>query len=1082
MKRLVASHAIHSALSRTPKYNRVFKLINSNNRTTRSFHSQRNLKKDEEDKTPKSDDIVEDAEEEKKELKDEEEKPKDSTLDKPEETDTEIDPDTGAPIAEIKKWTSQKEDQKEEESILPSGYREHHGMAPDVEETAVPKTVTIIPVAFPLIPGGVKLLIYPDHQMFSTVAQKFTNREKIGIFALKPGRETVKVPTIDDFENVGTLGQILKIHSGDEQHTAVIALQRRIKFTDLAEEQPKEDRPFASSHKLPVVNITSFGDDKYMSVDDQAKFNDVRVKLNELTKFQTLNRDNIIFMLKVMGNSPSSIIDNALSMHVTDRDKLQQALSSETLKERLDILVDVLRLELEVQRVHNQLNRKLDEKISGYHRKQILTEKFKIIKSELGLDQDDKTKEKFLDRIKGKTLPEAAQKAIDEELNKLSTLEPSSSEFNVSRNYLEWLTVLPWGTMAQENFDLAHARKVLDDDHYGLQKLKERILEFIAVGKRKGTVQGKILCFVGPPGVGKTSIGKSIASALKREYFRFSVGGVHDVAEIKGHRRTYIGAMPGKLIQCLKQAKSMNPVILIDEIDKMGKSPHGDPQSALLEVLDPEQNDSFLDHYLDVPFDLSKVLFVCTANVLDTIPGPLLDRMEVLRISGYIEQEKMNIAKKYLIPKVVKDTGVEGEVTVTDKLLQSLIRDYCRESGCRNLQKHIERIYRKAAYKLVVAEEKESKKNAPKEEDSEKQADSSSILPSSVISAPPGSTSVTDILPSQVSDVSHVEPDDSGIKQVPLEVVEQKAEQEQLERGKTRKIRIQEKNLEEYVGHPNFSSDRYYFTAPSGVVMGLAWTSMGGSTLYIESRVELGKEGHLKVTGKLGDVMKESSSIAYTFAKSYYDKIIKNKKDVLPFVQNHLDQLKRDREEQKALEDELDEVDDEEDVDDGAMIIDASGKRNKRRKRRAQDFFSKYSIHMHVPEGATPKDGPSAGITMVTSLLSLAYDRPIRHGLAMTGEITLTGKVLAIGGVKEKTIAARRSGVVDMILPQECRREWEELDKKVREGINVHFVDYYDDVHKIAFEYDDVTQQSMIEADRVKIKKESPKLAQFYKL
>jgi Lon-like ATP-dependent protease len=329
----------------------------------------------------------------------------------------------------------------------------------------------------------------------------------------------------------------------------------------------------------------------------------------------------------------------------------------------------------------------LEERVSSAQKKYYLNEQLKLIKKELGLEHDEKDSimEKFNERLKEKKVPEPVQKVIQEELSKLSTLEVSSSEFNVCRNYLDWLTVLPWGMEKEENFDLKHAQTVLDEDHYGLVNLKERILEFIAVGKMKGTVQGKIICFVGPPGVGKTSIGKSIARALKREYFRFSVGGMSDVSEIKGHRRTYIGAMPGKLIQVMKLAKSSNPVIMIDEIDKLGKG-HGDPSSALLEVLDPEQNDSFLDHYLDVPFDLSKVLFVCTANVLDTIPRPLLDRMEVMRISGYILQEKMNISKKYLIPKIKGDCGVDGKVDITDKMLEGLIRDYCRESGVRNLQ------------------------------------------------------------------------------------------------------------------------------------------------------------------------------------------------------------------------------------------------------------------------------------------------------------------------------------------------------------------------------------------------------------
>ncbi len=700
-------------------------------------------------------------------------------------------------------------------------------------------------------------------------------------------------------------------------------------------------------------------------------------------------------------NEPDDLADICALLSSPSPAKLQDILATVSTEERLVKTVTLMKQELETLRMQSKISKNLEERVSTAQRKYYLNEQLKLIKKELGLEHDEKDAimEKFNARIKDKNVPEAAQKVIQEELMKLSTLEPSSSEFNVCRNYLDWLTVLPWGVEQEENFDLKHAQTVLDEDHFGLQKLKERILEFIAVGKMKGTVQGKIICFVGPPGVGKTSIGKSIARALKREYFRFSVGGMSDVSEIKGHRRTYIGAMPGKLIQVMKLAKSSNPVIMIDEIDKLGKG-HGDPSSALLEVLDPEQNDSFLDHYLDVPFDLSKVLFVCTANVLDTIPRPLLDRMEVLRISGYILQEKMSIAKKYLIPKLTEDCGVNhGEVEVTDKLLEGLIRDYCRESGVRNLQKHIEKILRKATYKIVL---------------------------------------------------------DQEAKEVGKKKKEVKKDTKKVEKEKKKKqlakplVVLDEGNLEELVGKPNFSSDRYYFRTPVGVVMGLAWTSMGGSTLYIETTVEVGNEKStsLKVTGKIGEVMKESSSIAYTYAKSHYDK-----------VKNFDNRWSKKKETEQAI---------------------AEGEKEEPVQK--SDFFGKNSIHMHIPEGATPKDGPSAGITMVTALLSLAYDRPVKHGLAMTGEITLTGKVLEIGGVKEKTIAARRSGVTEIIMPSECKKEWEELDKEIKEGLIVHFADYYDDVHKIAFEYDDDANKLAMDKEKEEIKTNSPKLAEFFKL
>lgn len=517
---------------------------------------------------------------------------------------------------------------------------------------------------------------------------------------------------------------------------------------------------------------------------------------------------------------------------------------------------------------------------------------------------------------------------------------------------------MPWGQVSNDVLETKRAATILDEDHYGLEDVKERILEFIAVGRLRGSVVGKILCLVGPPGVGKTSIGKSIARALGREYFRFSVGGLTDVAEIKGHRRTYVGAMPGKMIQALKKVQAENPLVLIDEIDKVGKSHQGDPASALLELLDPEQNSSFLDHYLDVPVDLSRVLFMCTANQTDTIPGPLLDRMEIINLSGYVAEEKLQIANRYLIPQARAAAGIsEAQVTIESDALQALIKQYCRESGVRNLKKHIEKIFRKAAFKLVQAQEPSSEKDG---------ASSSSSESSKTIT-------VTCL------------------------------------------------NLKDFVGNPIFTSERLYDEEklPVGVVTGLAWTSMGGSILYIETVLEralslppssssrsntrsnpVSGSGSktdksnptpgLTRTGQLSDVMKESASIAYTFAKS--------------FLARHFPQ---------------------------------------------NDFFEQAAIHLHVPDGATPKDGPSAGCTMVTSFLSLALSQPIPSDIAMTGEITLTGKILRIGGVKEKTIAAKRSGIKTLFIPKSNEADWLELPSYIKEGLSVHYVDNYSEIAKL---------------------------------
>jgi ATP-dependent Lon protease len=494
-----------------------------------------------------------------------------------------------------------------------------------------------------------------------------------------------------------------------------------------------------------------------------------------------------------------------------------------------------------------------------------------------------------------------------------------SAEYGVSRNYLDWLTIVPWGIFSQESLNLKEAEKVLEEDHYGLKDIKERILEFIGVGKLSGGVKGSIIALIGPPGVGKTSIGKSIARALNRQFFRFSVGGMRDEAEIKGHRRTYIGAMPGKMIQALKQTQVMNPVIMLDEVDKMGASYHGDPASALLEVLDPEQNRDFLDHYLDVRCDLSNVLFLVTANVLDTIPEPLKDRMDILRLSGYILQEKVQIAKKYLVPRNRKSMGLKvSEAIFSDEALTQLINGYARESGVRSLENNIKKVLRKIAIKIAKEEEKGQKRK--------------------------------------------------------------------------KKYFITEKNLKDYLGKPIFTTDRFYEKTPAGVCMGLAWTAMGGATLYIEAVRTNAEKTEMKLTGQAGSVMQESAQIAWSYLHSQIEKF-------------------------------------------------APGRA----------FFEKSTVHLHIPEGATPKDGPSAGITMVTAMLSLLLNEPVCEDLGMTGEVTLTGKVLPIGGVKEKVIAARRSNVKTLIFPKQNERDYTELPSYLRKGIEIHYVQNYEEVFPIAF-------------------------------
>ncbi|GAB4814573.1 hypothetical protein N2152v2_001619 [Parachlorella kessleri] len=600
-----------------------------------------------------------------------------------------------------------------------------------------------------------------------------------------------------------------------------------------------------------------------------------------------------------------------------------------------------------------------------------------------------------LEPLKGH-LPEAASKVIEEELEKLQAIDPASSEFNVTRNYLDWLTSIPWAKYSEEKLDVQQAQQILDEDHYGLKEIldedhyglkevKERILEFIAVGRLRGSTQGKILCLVGPPGVGKTSIGRSIARALNRQYYRFSVGGLSDVAEIKGHRRTYVGAMPGKMVQCLKTTGTSNPLVLIDEIDKLGRGYQGDPASALLELLDPEQNSGFLDHYLDVPVDLSKVLFMCTANLLDTIPGPLLDRMEVIRLSGYIFDEKKEIARKYLEPQALHDAGVpRGAVDIKEEAMDVLIDDYAREAGVRNLKKQLEKIYRKSALKLVQLGV-EVPKPSPEQQAQQGQGQGQQ-----------GDKGQQEQQQQQQPDSGQPGGDAGPEPQRPptAAAAEEVSHQSVMET----QITIEPTDLKEFVGQPPYPSDKIYKqNTPAGVVMGLAWTALGGSTLYVEAAsVEKGEgKGRLSATGQLGDVMKESTQIAHTFARRFLELL-----------------------------------------------------------RPASNYFADHSIHVHVPAGATPKDGPSAGCTIITALLSLALNKPVQPDLAMTGEVTLTGKVLPIGGVKEKTLAARRSGVKHIIFPEGNRRDWDELTEEVKAGLDPHFVEDYSQVYALALDYD----------------------------
>ncbi|TKV96531.1 hypothetical protein SEVIR_9G434300v4 [Setaria viridis] len=819
--------------------------------------------------------------------------------------------------------------------------------------------------------------------------------------------------------DVGTLAQITRIQG----NLVVLLGHHRVRITEMVAEDPL------------TVKVDHLKEMPYDKDDDVIKATSFEVisTLRDVLKISSLWKDQVQTYTQHMGdfNYPR-LADFGAAISGANKLLCQKVLEELDVCKRLKLTLELVKRELEISKLQESIAKTIEEKVTGEQRRYLLNELLKAIKKELGLETDDKTalSEKFRKRIEAKKdkCPPHVLQVIEEELTKLQLLEASSSEFSVTRNYLDWLTVLPWGDYSDENFDVHHAQRILDEDHYGLADVKERILEFIAVGKLRGSSQGKIICLSGPPGVGKTSIGRSIARALNRKFYRFSVGGLADVAEIKGHRRTYVGAMPGKMVQCLKSVGTANPLVLIDEIDKLGRGHSGDPASALLELLDPEQNANFLDHYLDVPIDLSKVLFVCTANVIEMIPSPLLDRMEIISIAGYITDEKMHIARDYLEKNTREASGIKPEqVEVTDDALLALIENYCREAGVRNLKKHIEKIYRKIALKLVrqglsnepprditiveANEEPASFDVATKVEDENSKK---SLAKDASVDVHPTDSSLENINVVPLTTESAVGHNEHSNEAPTEKFLEETAKvfntsstpeaNESVQRTTealidipVEKIIVNASNLGDFVGKPVFQAERLYDQTPVGVVMGLAWNSMGGSTLYIET-AKVGEsegKGALVVTGQLGDVMKESAQIAHTVCR--------------------------------------------------AVLLE---------KEPNNSFFAKSKLHLHVPAGATPKDGPSAGCTMVTSMLSLAMGKSVKKDLAMTGEVTLTGRVLPIGGVKEKTIAARRSGVKTIIFPSANRRDFDELASNVKEGLEVHFVDKYNEIYDIAFTSD----------------------------
>ncbi len=767
----------------------------------------------------------------------------------------------------------------------------------------MPGIIHLLPVAArPFFPGqAVPLLMEKDHWASTIEAASESNQSLLGI--ILSTAETAETTGPADFKAIGTVARIHRVQQSEGRLQVLVECVQRFRI----EKVIGKKTPFTA--QVQYLPEPAQKKDKEIKPYAMAIINTIK----ELLPLNPLYAEELRMFLDRFGpDDPSHLTDFAASLTSSDKHQLQAVLETVELLPRMEKVLELLHKELELAKAQHSIRKSVEERMETQQREFFLREQLKVIQKELGIEKDDRTAEidRFKERLEKLTLTEQAQTRVDEEMNKLAILETGSPEYSVTRNYLDWITLLPWGIDSEDKLDLQHARKVLDKDHYGLEDVKERILEFLALGIMKGQIAGSIILLVGPPGVGKTSIGHSIAEALGRKFFRFSVGGIRDEAEIKGHRRTYIGAMPGKFIQALKDAGTENPVIMLDEIDKIGASYHGDPASALLEVLDPEQNSDFLDHYLDLRFDLSKALFICTANQLDTIPRPLLDRMEMISLSGYIASEKLQIARKYLVPRQLDKAGLKRrDIKLNSSVLRAIIDGYARDAGVRRLEKQIGKIVRKSVVKIL-----------------------------------------------------------EGVK---------------------KPIEIGVHDLKAYLGGPVFRDERNLSGA--GVVTGLAWTAMGGATLSIEAVKTHEFNRGFKLTGQLGDVMKESAEIAYGYILSHAKKF-------------------------------------------GAD----------------PEFFQKSFIHLHVPAGATPKDGPSAGITMASALLSLALGKSVRK-LAMTGELTLTGQVFPVGGIREKVIAARRAGVRELILPDDNRDDFDEVPEHIRKGIKVHFACTFEDVAPLLF-------------------------------
>jgi len=774
-----------------------------------------------------------------------------------------------------------------------------------MEEIKIPKILNILPIK-----GGV---IFPNMTVPMAVKEKNIHeliddalkKEKLILTVLQKD-ENVENPKFKDIYSVGTVGLILKmLRAPDGTMRLIIQGIKRARIKKALKEEP-----YLVAEIEEIEDIIKTKNEKEI----EALRTNVLGLLKEIVQnIPYIPEDFLIIAMNI--TEPGKLADFVAGYMQFPNEEKQKILETQEVLERLKSVLKLLTQEKEIISLSQKIREEISEKIDKQQREYYLREQLKAIQKELGeIDERTKEVEELRRKIESAKMPKEVEEIALKELAKLERIPPGMPEYTVVRNYLDYLIELPWSKETEDNLDLKRARKILDEDHFNLEKVKERILEFLAVRiLKKGDVKGPILCFVGPPGVGKTSLGKSIARALGRKFIRMSLGGIRDEAEIRGHRRTYVGALPGRIIQGIRQVGTKNPVFMLDEIDKIGIDFRGDPSSALLEVLDPEQNYSFSDHYLEVPFDLSKVFFIATANTTHTIPPPLLDRMEVIEIPGYIEYEKIEIAKKYLIPKEIQANGLsEFKIDFDEKAIKKIIIEYTREAGLRNLEKKIGTILRKIA----------------------------------------------------------------------VEIAEGK---------KFNEIKIEEKDVEKYLGPPIFFSETKIRGGIPGIATGLAWTPVGGEILFIESTKMPGGR-NLILTGQLGEVMRESAQAALSIIRSKAEKL--------------------------GIE---------------------------------KDFWNKYDIHIHVPEGAVPKDGPSAGITILVSLVSLLKEKPINPEIAMTGEITLRGKIMPVGGIKEKILAAKRAGIKEIILPKLNEKDLSEIPEYVKKDLKFYFVENVDEVLKIVF-------------------------------